>query len=271
MENALRQVRQEIRLRGYSPRTELLYSSFLADYLKFAGAGAVLKMEEASIREFLEKKLERNLAPQTINLYLNAIKFYYYQVLHWPGRLNLKYAKFNRRLPVVLTRAEIIIIMRNTRNVKHRRMIALAYGAGLRVSEISALKVRDLDFNTGHIVVRQGKGKKDRITLFPDKLRAELIRSIAGKAGGDFLFESDFGGKLKTRTIQAFFKTALRRSGIPKDAPFHSLRHSFATHLLENGVDIRYLQELLGHANIHTTQQYTHLTAEGLRNIRSPL
>ena len=271
METALRQVRQEVRLRGYSPRTEKIYVSFLQEFLNFAGPSAVHLMEEAVIRDFLSTKVEKDAAPQTINLYLNAIKFYYYQVLNVPGRLKMRYAKFNRRLPVVLTRMEVIIILRNIANVKHRLMVALAYGAGLRISEVVSLKVRDLDFNMMRLSVRQSKGKKDRITVLPDKLRNQLLRSVLGLSGGDWLFQSQRGGKLHARSVQMVFKAALKKSGIVKDACFHSLRHSFATHLLENGDDLRYLQEILGHSSIRTTQQYTHLTSDGLRKIRSPL
>lgn len=271
MEDTLRQVRQEIRLRGYSRRTEEIYLYLLKEFFCFAGPLAVYRMEEMVIREFLLRKVDKEAAPQTINLYLNAIKFYYYQILHVQGRLNIRLAKFNRRLPVALTHAEIFILLRNIPNMKHQLMVALAYGAGLRISELVSLKVRDLDFNMMRITIRQSKGKKDRITLLPDRLRAELIRSVMGKFGGDYVFLSERGGKLHTRSLQSVFKRGLKKSGIVKAATFHSLRHSFATHLLENGVDIRYLQELLGHASIRTTQQYTHLTAEGLRNIRSPL
>ena len=149
-------------------------------------------------------------------------------------------------------------------------LVSLAYGAGLRVSEAVNLKVRDLNLEELTIHIRQAKGKKDRLTLIPEKLVNDLKNLMAGKDGGEYAFASERGGKLTDRTAQAVFEHALKKSGIKKGATFHSLRHSFATHLLENGTDVRYVQELLGHANIRTTQIYTHVTNPAIKNIKSP-
>lgn len=150
-------------------------------------------------------------------------------------------------------------------------MLALAYGAGLRVSEVINLHVRDLNITELSLVVRSGKGNKDRISILPEKLGNDLQNLMAGKSPDDYLFESERGGKLTTRTAQTVFVRSLKLAGIRKKATFHSLRHSFATHLLENGVDVRYIQQLLGHASITTTQLYTKVTNPALRKIRSPL
>ncbi len=150
-------------------------------------------------------------------------------------------------------------------------MITLAYGAGLRVSEVVSLRVRDLDFESLRLWVRGGKGGKDRATVFPERIRDELRSLVAGRGGETFVFMSERAGRLTSRTAQKIFERAMVRVGLKKAATFHSLRHSFATHLLENGVDIRYIQELLGHANIRTTQRYTQVTSVGLGFIRSPL
>lgn len=163
------------------------------------------------------------------------------------------------------------MILQAPKNSKHRLLLALAYGAGLRVSEVVDLRVGDLDLPALMIHIKQGKGQKDRISVVPDTLVNDLRNLIAGKGAREYVFASERGGKLTTRTAQKVFETALHLSEIKKDATFHSLRHSFATHLLENGVDIRYVQELLGHQNIRTTQQYTHVTNPKLRNIKSPL
>jgi site-specific recombinase XerD len=150
-------------------------------------------------------------------------------------------------------------------------MLALAYGAGLRLSEVVNLKVKDLSLDELTIHLKQAKGKKDRITILSEKIKDDLKNYIVGKRADEFVFTSERGGKLSERTLQKIFQTALKKAKIKKPATFHSLRHSFATHLLENGVDVRYVQELLGHANIRTTQVYTKVTNPRLKNIKSPL
>jgi site-specific recombinase XerD len=149
-------------------------------------------------------------------------------------------------------------------------MIALAYSGGLRVSEIINLKIKDLDLAELIIHIKNAKGNKDRITVFPEKLVMDLRKLIANKNFNDYVFASERGGKLTERTAQKIFENALKKSEIKKEATFHSLRHSFATHLLENGTDVRYVQELLGHSNIRTTQIYTKVTNPKLKNIKSP-
>ncbi len=131
--------------------------------------------------------------------------------------------------------------------------------------------MQDLDFDDLTVHIKQAKGLKDRISLIPKSLVNKLRNLVAGKANNDFVFTSERGGKLTTRTAQKVFEKALRKAGIKKEATFHSLRHSFATHLLENGVDVRYVQELLGHRNIRTTQIYTQVINPKLKNIKSPL
>jgi len=150
-------------------------------------------------------------------------------------------------------------------------MLSISYGAGLRVSEVIGLKVADIDFDNLLIHIKHSKGNKDRVTVLPEKLVDEMKRLAAFKVGDDLVFESERGGKLSTRTLQKVFENGCKKANIKKKATFHSLRHSFATHLLENGVDVRYVQELLGHQNIRTTQIYTHVTNIALKNIKSPL
>jgi len=156
-------------------------------------------------------------------------------------------------------------------NSKHKLAIALSYAAGLRVSETTSLKVKDIDLEGLTIHLKEAKGKKDRITIFPEKLISSIKNLIAGKTSDDLVFENNRGGKLTTTSLQKVFRSSLKKTNIKKEATFHSLRHSFATHLLENGVDVRYVQELLGHANIRTTQIYTKVTNPKLKNIKSPL
>lgn len=158
-----------------------------------------------------------------------------------------------------------------TVNTKHRLLLALSYGAGLRVSEAVSLRIRDVDVDELTLHIKHAKGDKDRISVIPATAVTDLRGFLAGRNGAKYVFFSEQGGRLTTRTAQKIFEHALRKAGIQKPATFHSLRHSFATHLLENGVDVRYVQELLGHQNIRTTELYTHVTNPMLKKIKSPL
>jgi len=228
------------------------------------------KPDDEMIKRFLLMKQDRGYAPQTVNLYLNAIKFFYYQVMRSYFKSNIRFAKRSKKLPVVLTKDEILRILDCISNPKHRLMVALAYGSGLRISEVMSLKAKDLLLAEGTIHIKDAKGKKDRLSIIPDKLRFELEAIVLSKSPNDYLFYSERGGKLTARTVAKIFRKAKKEAGITKDATFHSLRHSFATHLLENGTDIRYVQSLLGHNNIRTTQLYTQVTHNAIRKIESP-
>jgi len=266
----LEELKKELNLRNYSSKTVKAYTACVRDYLQWLKIDWRYPSENA-IKTFLLSQKERGLAAQTTNLYLNAIKFFYAQVVKRPVSLFLKFGKRPQRLPVVFSREEIRKIIDVTKNPKHRTLIALAYGAGLRVSEVVRLRHKDLNFPDYLITVRQGKGKKDRVTLMPQSLAWDLQRLIEPKQLDDYLFESERGGRLSERTAQKILEGAMKKAGIQNGATFHSLRHSFATHLLENGTDVRYVQELLGHANIRTTQLYTHVTVTHLKGIKSPL
>ncbi len=270
MENILAKTERILRLRNYSPKTRKAYLLYIKEYIIFSKKKGI-KDKQKAIEEFLLAKHHRRQSPQTINLALNAVKFLYSRVLKDPQKFDLKFAKRNKQLPTVLSRSEIEQIIEATKNPKHKLMIALGYGCGLRVSEVTALKVHDLDIKNLVVRIRAGKGKKDRISVLPQKLQNDLQNQVAGKRADEYVFSSNRGGKLTTTSLQKMFRLSLKKTGIKKKATFHSLRHSFATHLLENGVDVRYVQELLGHQNIRTTQIYTQVTNPQLKNIRSPL
>jgi len=264
---------QELRLRNYSKRTIESYTICLRYFFEFLKKNNV-EIEDDNqelVKKFLLQKQERGASAQTINLYLNAIKTFYKDILKSQQKIDLRFAKKSKKLPVVLSHREIEMIIEATINLKHRLMISLAYGAGLRVSEVISLKVKDIDFDELMIHLKGAKGNKDRITVLPEKLKSAIQNLITEKSLNDPVFESERSGILTDRTAQAIFNHGLRKAGIKKEATFHSLRHSFATHLLENGTDIRYIQELLGHANIRTTQIYTKVTNPAVRNIKSPL
>lgn len=269
MQEYLIKTKRELLLRNYSPKTIKAYLMCIEFYFKYKKIN-LEKLEEENIKDFLFLLKERNKSPQTINLYLNSIKFFYQEIIKNYQKINLKFAKRNKNLPIVLSREEIKRIIENTKNNKHKLMIILSYSSGLRVSEIVNLKVKDLNLDEFTIHLKRAKGMKDRITIFPEKILNEIKNLIAGKNLNDYVFESERGGKLTTATAQKVFIKSLQRSKINKTATFHSLRHSFATHLLENGTDIRYVQELLGHSNIRTTQIYTHVMNPMIKKIKSP-
>lgn len=263
-------IEQEMSLRNYSPKTKKAYIAVIADLCQSTKkVPKELSMEE--IRAFIYQKQQRGLSSQTISLIANAINFLYTQIYKKSDFEKLRHPKHSKKLPVVLTRAEIQHLLQQTENVKHRTMLALGYSAGLRVSEVVNLKVCDVDCNELTVTVREGKGKKDRVSVISSRIVNDILQCIAGKNGDALVFESQRGGKLTTGSAQKVFIHCLHRANIGKPATFHSLRHSFATHLLEDGVDVRYVQELLGHQNIRTTQVYTQVTNPQLKNIKSPL
>ncbi len=270
MQLFIQRTETELKIRNYSSKTLKSYLTYLKDYFNYKKTN-LDKLDQDDIRQYLLQKQNRDYSPQTINLCLNAIKFFYHDVVRATEPINLKFAKRIKNLPMVLSRTEIQNLLLVIKNNKHRLLLSLAYGAGLRVSEVVNLKIKDLNLEELTIYLKQAKGKKDRLTLIPEKLVGDLKNVIAGKNGNDYVFKSERGGKLTERTAQIVFGRALKIANIQKSATFHSLRHSFATHLLENGTDVRYVQELLGHTNIRTTQIYTHVTNPAIKNIKSPL
>lgn len=270
MQTELQKTERELKIINYSPKTIKSYLYCLQKYFLFKG-NTFTELDQENIKNFLLYSQKKHISAQSRNLFLNAIKFYYRNVVRNQQTIKIKSAKKAKNLPTVLSRNEVMKILEFPKNTKHKLLLSLAYGAGLRVSEVIGLKVQDLDFEELTVYIKQGKGQKDRISIMPRSLIDNLKNLIAGKEKKDIVFTSERGGKLSTRTAQKVFENALRNSDVKKNATFHSLRHSFATHLLENGTDVRYVQELLGHQNIRTTQRYTHVTNPKLKNIKSPL
>ncbi|MBI2439235.1 MAG: tyrosine-type recombinase/integrase [Candidatus Moranbacteria bacterium] len=270
LQELLQRIEGELKLKNYSQKTVKGYLVCLSDYFRYI-KDVKRNPDISRIKTYLLEKQARGQSPQTINLYLNAIKYFYREIFKSSVLVDLKFAKTSNKLPVVLSRTEIEKIIDVINNKKHQLIISLSYGAGLRVSEAINLKIKDINLEELTIHIKDAKGKKDRITVFPEKLKLALAEIIVLREKDDYIFESARGGKLTERTAQIVFEKALEAAEIKKDATFHSLRHSFATHLLENGVDVRYVQELLGHSNIRTTQLYTKVTHPNLKRIKSPL
>ena len=263
-------IQNELKLRGYSPRTIDSYLACLKEYFAFI---RIIRREPDTekIKQYLLAKQSRGQSSQTTNVHLQAIKYFHREIMKSASSVDVKFAKTASKLPIVLSRDEIEKILSVIDNGKHRLLVALAYGAGLRVSEAVSLKVKDVQLAELTVHIKGAKGNKDRISVIPEKLTEQLAAIIAAHGMDEYVFASNRGGKLDERSAQKVFERAIKKTGIKKEATFHSLRHSFATHLLENGIDIRYVQELLGHATIRTTQLYTKVTNPALRNIKSPL
>lgn len=268
MEDYLKLMEEEILLRGYSRRTLSAYTVCLREYLSFVSGNV---SDQSLVKTFILEKKSEGLASSTTNLYLNAVKFFYRNVLKKRLTVEIKYSKKPARIPVVLSREEIAEMISVIKNPKHKLLVSLAYGAGLRVSEVVSLQVMDVNFREKLLTIRNGKGGRDRITVLPEKLVHQVMQFCYGREPADYLLESERGGRLCSRTAQKVFDSAALKAGVRHGVTFHSLRHSFATHLLENGTDIRYVQELLGHRDIKTTQIYTRVTRRSIRGIPSPL
>ncbi len=267
-----------LKLRRYSYRTLKVYTSALKTAHRWIYTNHHISIDllthEIALKYFLHLTETEKAAYSTVRIHRFAIEYYHNTILK--SFIDLSFMnrmKKNDHLPTVLTRDEIITLLKKITNLKHRVMISLLYSSGLRVSEVTNLRVCDVSLENLTLKVNQGKGKKDRITVFSIELAEMLDECMEGKKGDAYLFESCYsrGEKLNTRTVQAVFKKALENSGIKKNASCHDLRHSFASHLLESGTDIRYIQLLLGHKNISTTTIYTRVSTPALKGIKSPL
>jgi site-specific recombinase XerD len=185
-------------------------------------------------------------------------------------KLKFQFQKKNKGLPNILTVYEVKKLIQVTNNPKHKLIIKIIYGTGLRVSEVVSLRKEDINFEENLIKVRLGKGKKDRFVKLPESIKLEL-KAICDLTNSKYLFWSQRGGRLTTKTIQSILKNSSKKAGIKKRVYPHLLRHSFATHLLEQGTDLRVIQKLLGHSSIKTTQIYTQISQAQIKNVKSPL
>ena len=269
MDNYLKALQREIQILNYSPKTAKAYCYRFREFAEFNSAFMLFEVEQ--VKRFLSYKKSLGYSAENLNLYLCAIKFFYRNVLQIKVRIPLRFARKPLKIPKTLTKIEVQLLFEQVLNKKHLLMLKLAYGSGLRVSELVNLKVGDLDFYNGLVNVRNGKGNKDRVTILPEAIRPDLKFAIAYLGQDDFLFTGYQSEPLSSRTAQLVFNRALSKAGIQKAATFHSLRHSFATHLLENGVSIRLIQEMFGHNNISTTQRYTHVSVNSIASVKSPL
>lgn len=289
MINFFKELETELKIRGYSDQTIKSYIYENKKFLDFLNSHKtsteyqksllsakgqrtpqdVTKHDIKAYQAFL--MADKTLKPSTVNLVLSALKFFYTKVLKKDIFQDISRPKKEEKLPVVLTKDEIREILHTTRNKKHKLLIELLYGSGLRVSEAVKLKINDLNLNEKINIIRGGKGKKDRRILLPDNLRKKLNSYFKRrKDRNPFIFPYR-ESHISTRQAQRIVKNAALRAGIKKNVFCHALRASFATHLINSGVDIRDIQVLLGHKRISTTQIYTEVSTERLKDIKSPL
>ncbi len=266
-------MKMEMELRGYSQKTIKNYTLHVSNFAKFYNKSPEL-LGEKEIREYLHYCItERKLSEGTVNYYHSSIKFFYTKVLNRPWNMDkLPKAKERKKLPVVLSPQEVKVIFDATHNLKHKAILMTIYSAGLRISEVCNLKIADIDSKNMQIFIREGKGNKDRYSILSKenlKILREYWKIYQPK---EYLFSGRYRtDAISPRSIQREFEKSISKTGITKHATVHSLRHSFATHLLDAGTDICYIQRLLGHTRITTTTIYLHLRRMDLLNIKSPL
>jgi len=265
-------LRRELVLRKYSPKTVKAYIHYNEDLLKISGKN-LSDITESDIKDYLFYLVEqRKVATSTLNIAINALKFYYGTILKRKFLYEIKRPRKDRKLPVVLGREEVVRILSSVENIKHKAILMLIYSAGLRVSEVVKLRAEDIDKERQLIHIRGAKGRKDRYTTLSDQVLTVLREYWKEYKPDIWLFPgAKPGSHLGTRSVEKIFTGACKKAGIRKEVSVHSLRHSFATHLLEGGTDLRYIQELLGHKSSKTTEIYTHVSKKELGKIRSPL
>jgi site-specific recombinase XerD len=264
MNEDLSKVINELKLKGYSPKTVKSYTFNIKKFIE----------SSKKPREFILELIERGKSNETIRLSGFAIKFYLNTLKKQDPSIvnlinNLPNSKRENKLPKVLSREDIQKMILATKNLNHRLIIQIGYAAGLRISEIVNLKWEEIDFDREIIHLKRAKGKKDRVVMLSKKVKENLINLDLKKDG--HVFKTNRGKKYSQRAIQKILENASKKAGIKKKVTPHMLRHSFATHLLEQGTDIRYIKDLLGHSNIETTLIYTKVSNKDISKIKSPL
>lgn len=248
---------EEIKLRKYSYETGKLYVSIVKNYLK----------SKKGPRDFLLMQTEKSKS--TVRTTYFALKFFHSHVLGIPFDQRIPLAKKDKKLPVILSRHDIDLIINSTSNLKHRLILMFLYYAGLRLDEARNLMWQDIDFERSTIHLKTAKGDKERVIFLHNNLKEVL--GIHGLKNTGFIFISKRKTRYSKKTIQQLVKRASSKAGLNKKATPHTLRHAFATHLLDNGADIRHIQRLLGHKDIRTTQIYTHVSNHDINNLAALL
>lgn len=273
MSEYLLKLKMDIELKGYSPKTCKYYIANVKRFSDFYDKSPEL-LGDAEIREYLHYCItKRKLSECTVNTIYSALKFFYETTLERDWRVKKLFrTKKSKKIPVVLSKEEVKDIFDSVDNLKHKAILMTIYAAGLRVSEVVKLRIDDIDSKNMQLLIRKGKGKKDRYSML-SKTNLEILRDYWKRYRPQhFLFEGkEQNSHIAVRSVQRIFENAKNKCGITKKASVHTLRHSFATHLLESGTDICYIQKLLGHTHISSTTIYLHIRRMDLLNIESPL
>jgi len=262
-----------LQLKAYSQNTIRLYKDEMMTLIKLLGDKPVRQLKKEHIKSYLLWQLQtKKYSITKAHTTLNALKFYFEQVLHNEKIfIEIPRPKKPWQLPTVHSEQQVKKIIDAKENIKHKTMLMTGYSAGLRISEIINLKIKDIDSSRMVITIRQAKGKKDRQVPLSVKLLEQLRIYYKLYNPKVYLFEGADGGQYAIRSLQNVFQAAKKSSGNNKPGGMHSLRHSYATHLMEAGTDIRMIQGLLGHNSIKTTQRYTHVSKQQIGKVQSPL
>lgn len=271
--NLLNQFYLFLRGKRYRKSTIDTYTFFVADFINFHTDKPIDNLSNRDVELFIEKVfIERNYSISTQRQFISALKVF---IVFYPftkiNELHLERPKKSRKLPNVLSQEEVLEIIRCTQNLKHRAILALIYSCGLRIGELINLKLIDFHIDRKQLVVKNGKGRKDRYVSLADSFLPLLSNYYYSYKPKVYFVEGQKGGKYSAESIRQFLRKSCKKANVNKTVTPHTLRHSYATHLLENGVDIRYIQSLLGHAKPETTMIYTHVKRKDLMEIQNPL
>lgn len=262
---------QKLELKRYAPNTIKTYVTLFEKFINFYHDIEINSLNENDIRLYLQSVIKEGKSHSYINQAINSIKFYYEIVLEMPNRFySVERPRKQKKLPKVISKEEILAIINQCNNIKHKCIVSVLYSAGLRRAELLNLKISDIDSNRMVINIRDAKGNKDRITLLSLKVLEDLRIYITEWKPKTWLFEGKEGVQYSSTSVREIIKNAARRAGIIKNITPHMLRHSFATHLLESGTDLRYIQVLLGHSSTKTTEIYTQVAINNIKGIESP-
>jgi integrase/recombinase XerD len=270
---AMLRFQEQLILKGYSPNTIRTYTLEFAQLLYVLKSFCVDDLQPDRLRSYFLFCIQKlNMSENHLHSRINAIKFYFEQVLRREKFFfEIPRPKKPSLLPQVLDKADVKNMLKATENLKHKVMLKLCYGMGLRVSEVVTIKITHIDSKRMQVLVSQAKGKKDRYVNLPQSVLDELREYFKLYKPKEYLFEGANGGQYSIRSVQAVFKTAMQKANINKKVGIHSLRHSFATHLMEQGTNLNFIQKLLGHNDIKTTMIYTHVSDSSISNVKSPL
>ena len=262
---------EQLMLQRYSHNTIRTYRQAFFQYLMETN-NSLANTDRDQIRNYLLKQIkQQKWSESTQNTFINALAFYFRKVSRQEIDLRNLRPREPKSLPNVLSEEEVVKILQACENTKHKTILMLIYSAGLRLSELVSIRKDDLHFASNKIFVKSGKGKKDRYSLLSEKMKAQLQTYQSEYRPRYWLFEGQTEEQYSVRSVQAILRRAVEKAGVNPFATVHTLRHSFATHLLERGTDIRYIQEILGHSSVKTTEIYTHITKKGGEQIKSPL